>query len=57
MLPPPRPVWRGSFDKHPCPVCGGKVFDNRLSKRNPKAPDLKCAQCGHPQWIPRDTTT
>lgn len=25
-----------------CPKCGGKVWDNRLSKRNPKAPDFKC---------------
>jgi hypothetical protein len=25
-----------------CPKCGGKVWDNRLSKRNPKAPDYKC---------------
>ena len=25
-----------------CPTCGGKMFDNRLSKKNPKAPDFKC---------------
>jgi hypothetical protein len=25
-----------------CPKCGGKVWDNRMSKRNPKAPDFKC---------------
>jgi hypothetical protein len=25
-----------------CPKCGGRVWDNRLSKRNPKAPDYKC---------------
>lgn len=25
-----------------CPKCGGKMWDNRLSKRNPKAPDFKC---------------
>jgi hypothetical protein len=25
-----------------CPKCGGKMWDNRLSKRNPKAPDYKC---------------
>jgi hypothetical protein len=25
-----------------CPKCGGKMWDNRLTKRNPKAPDFKC---------------
>lgn len=25
-----------------CPKCGGGVWDNRLNKRNPKAPDWKC---------------
>jgi len=25
-----------------CPECGGRMWDNRLSKRNPKAPDFKC---------------
>ncbi len=25
-----------------CPKCSGKMWDNRLSKRNPKAPDFKC---------------
>lgn len=25
-----------------CPKCGGRLWDNRLSKRNPKAPDYKC---------------
>jgi hypothetical protein len=25
-----------------CPKCGGRMWDNRLSKRNPKAPDFKC---------------
>jgi hypothetical protein len=26
----------------PCPQCGGRMWDNRASKRNPKAPDFKC---------------
>jgi hypothetical protein len=26
----------------PCPKCGGKMWDNRVGKRNPKAPDAKC---------------
>ncbi len=25
-----------------CPKCGGRVWDNRVTKRNPKAPDYKC---------------
>jgi hypothetical protein len=25
-----------------CPKCGGRMWDNRISKRNPKAPDFKC---------------
>jgi hypothetical protein len=29
-------------DEPECPKCGGRVWDNRLSKRNPKAPDYKC---------------
>ncbi|HEX6534547.1 MAG TPA: Rad52/Rad22 family DNA repair protein [Gemmatimonadaceae bacterium] len=29
-------------DVPPCPKCGGRMWDNRLGKRNPKAPDFKC---------------
>ncbi|HJU90243.1 MAG TPA: Rad52/Rad22 family DNA repair protein [Gemmatimonadaceae bacterium] len=25
-----------------CPKCGGRMWDNRIGKRNPKAPDFKC---------------
>jgi hypothetical protein len=25
-----------------CPKCGGRMWDNRLTKRNPKQPDYKC---------------
>ncbi len=25
-----------------CPVCGGRMWDNRATKRNPRAPDFKC---------------
>jgi len=25
-----------------CPVCSGRMWDNRVGKRNPKAPDFKC---------------
>lgn len=26
----------------PCPICGGRMWDNRTRKTNPKAPDFKC---------------
>jgi hypothetical protein len=29
-------------DAPACPKCGGKMWDNRITKRNPKAPDYKC---------------
>jgi hypothetical protein len=29
-------------DELSCPKCGGRMWDNRLTKRNPKAPDYKC---------------
>ena len=31
-----------AFDEPACPKCGGRMWDNRLTKRNPKAPDYKC---------------
>ena len=31
-----------AMDEPSCPKCGGRMWDNRLSKRNPKAPDFKC---------------
>ncbi len=46
-----------------CPICGGAMWDDRLSKRNPKAPDFKCRNkpkerggpgCEGIIWPPRD---
>jgi hypothetical protein len=46
-----------------CPVCGGAMWDDRASKRNPKAPDFKCKNkpkerggpgCEGVIWPPRD---
>jgi hypothetical protein len=39
----------------PCPKCGGDMWDNRESKRNPKAPDFKCKDksCDGIIWPPR----
>jgi hypothetical protein len=38
-----------------CPKCGGRMWDNRASKRNPKAPDFKCRDrsCDGVIWPPR----
>jgi len=35
-----------------CPKCGGRMWDNRLTKRNPKAPDYKCRDrsCDGVMW-------
>lgn len=39
-----------------CPKCGGQMFDNRLSKKNPKAPDFKCRKrtCEGVIWPPKN---
>src|SRR6476619_3322225 len=31
-----------ALDEQSCPKCGGRMWDNRLTKRNPKGPDYKC---------------
>jgi hypothetical protein len=38
-----------------CPKCGGRMWDNRLTKRNPKAPDWKCRDrsCDGVMWPPK----
>lgn len=40
-----------------CPKCGGRMFDNRATKKNPKAPDYKCRTrtCDGVIWPPKDT--
>jgi hypothetical protein len=42
-------------DEPSCPMCGGRMWDNRLSKRNPRAPDYKCRShtCEGVIWPPR----
>jgi len=39
-----------------CPKCAGEMWDNRASKRNPKAPDFKCRDrgCDGVVWPQRD---
>ncbi len=36
-----------------CPVCNGRVYDNRETKRNPRAPDWKCRDksCDGAVWL------
>lgn len=38
-----------------CPKCGGRMWDNRLTKRNTKAPDYKCQNrsCDGVLWPPK----
>ena len=42
-------------DTPPCPKCGGRMWDNRVGKRNPKAPDFKCRDrgCDGVIWPPK----
>jgi Rad52/22 family double-strand break repair protein len=42
-----------------CPKCGGRMWDNRLTKRNPKAPDYKCQNrsCDGVVWPPKAGAT
>jgi hypothetical protein len=42
-----------------CPKCGGRMWDNRLTKRNPRAPDYKCQNrsCDGVVWPPRPVAT
>lgn len=50
------PASPSAVDDDPsCPKCGGRVWDNRLTKRNPKAPDYKCRDraCDGVIWPPK----
>lgn len=42
-------------DEASCPKCGGRMWDNRIGKKNPKAPDFKCrsAGCDGVIWPPK----
>ena len=46
-----------ALDEPSCPKCGGRMWDNRMSKRNPKAPDYKCRSrsCDGVVWPSRGT--
>ena len=55
--PRPEPAGAAVGDNPPCPVCAGKMWDNRESKKNPKAPDFKCRdkKCDGVIWPPRNS--
>ncbi len=42
-----------------CPKCGARMWDNRLTKRNPRAPDYKCQNrsCDGVIWPPKVAAT
>jgi hypothetical protein len=42
-----------------CPKCGGRMWDNRLTKRNSRAPDYKCQNrsCDGLIWPPKTAAT
>jgi hypothetical protein len=58
---PSLPFSRGlvATDVPPCPKCGGRMWDNRIGKRNPRAPDFKCRDrsCDGVIWPARATAT
>lgn len=47
-----------ALDEETCPKCGGRMWDNRLTKRNPRAPDFKCRDrsCDGVIWPPKPGT-
>ena len=49
-----RPVL--ALDEETCPRCGGRMWDNRLTKRNPRAPDYRCRNrsCDGVIWPSRE---
>jgi hypothetical protein len=38
----PQPIGTVAPGMPACPICGGPMWDDRTSKRNPRAPDFKC---------------
>lgn len=47
-----------SVESVACPECGGKTYDNRLTKKNPRAPDYVCQNknrgCKGVVWPPKE---
>jgi hypothetical protein len=57
VLPPAPASMLTDMESISCPKCGGRMWDNRLTKRNPKAPDYKCQNrsCDGVIWPPKAT--
>jgi hypothetical protein len=55
VLPPAPASTLTDMEAVSCPKCGGRMWDNRLTKRNPKAPDYKCQNrsCDGVIWPPK----
>lgn len=51
----PAPAAASNTDDPPCPKCGGKCWDNRIGKKNPRAPDFRCRDksCDGVIWPPK----
>ena len=50
----PKAKPKPSGEEPSCPKCSGPLWDDRLDKRNPKAPDWKCKDkdgCGWAMWL------
>ena len=52
---PGRPAPSSQAAGPKCPVCEGEMWDNRESKKNPRAPDYKCKtkECEGVIWPPK----
>lgn len=57
-LPLPEPLAAADSEIPPCPNCHGAMWDNRLTKRNPRAPDFKCRDrsCDGVVWPARSAS-
>lgn len=44
-----------TLNEESCPKCGGRTWDNRATKKNPRQPDFKCRDksCDGVIWPPR----
>ena len=65
LTAPAAPAEQAAGAMPTCPICGGPMWDDRATKRNPRAPDFKCKNrprerggpgCEGVIWPPRDGT-
>lgn len=56
LTPETRQVSQNNTAPEVCPKCDGQMWNNRESKRNPKAPDYKCknTSCDGAIWLPAE---